>query len=303
MINKTPPPKFGIIENGVYIWKYGKRLPYYYKNGDDIISIYLPYGKAGVHNFYGGDDEKFLEKNLKELPDDWKYRNKEVTYTLNSYGYRSREFNSYNWSECIVIMGCSCTFGVGVSDNENLAYYLEQLTGREVINLGAPGASNQFILDQSITMKKKYGSPFALIMMWTVPDRLPHYGDDGLYHIGIWDSSENGTHKYAKKFKLLFDNTYEDHANEFIPLRNIVNTNRLIWEDKTKYTELSFFEHTSHYGQLPDFFPFSNTARDLLHPGSTDFEGAAKTLIKQFDEKYGKDCLLSRKMGHDIKLL
>ena len=303
MRNPTPPPKFGTVENGKYVWKQGKTLPRYYKNGEDFISIYLPQNRVGVHNFYGGDDEKFFEKNLKEQPNNWKYRNKEVTYTLNSYGYRSREFNTYDWSESIVLMGCSCTFGVGVSDEETLAYYLQQLTGREVINLGTPGGSNQFILDQSIVMKKKYGTPFALIMMWTLSDRLPHYGDDGVYHIGVWDSSENGTHKHAKKFKSLFDNTYEDDANEYIPLRNIVNTNRLIWEDKTKYTELSFFEQTSHYAELPDFIPFSNTARDLLHPGSSDFEETAKTLIKQINEKYGEDCLLSRKVGHNIKLL
>lgn len=290
MKNKVPPPKFGKIVDGKYSWYHQKPLPKWYNSGNTIFPQYLPHNQIGVHDFYSGDNEKEFQKNLQTMESDWHYRTKKVEYTLNSLGYRTQEFENVDWKNSILLFGCSCTFGVGVSDDETLSHYIKEMTGKEVINLGVPGGSNQFFLDLAITIKRNYGSPYGVISMWTVTDRFPYYGNKQVYHVGIWNTIPSFDND-PKKFESMFLNAYEDLPNEMIPFRNIVFTMREIWGSETKYTEASFFEPSAHYGELPDFIPFSNTGRDLIHPGPTDHKRAAEILVKQLKEKYGEDSL------------
>ena len=226
------------------------------------------------------------------MPDDWHYRKKDVTYTLNSLGYRAKELNEYDWSESIVLLGCSIAFGVGVSDDETIAHYLHEITGRDVINLGVPGGSNQLMLDHSVRLKKKYGNPYSLIMLWSTMDRCVYYGDDRWQNIGRWNSiiPPNNLDYKLEQLQLLYNNLYVDIFNEYIPFYHIAETSRMIWETtNTQYTELSYFEPTSHYGQLPDCIRFECNARDRLHPGAEYLKIGAETLVNQLVEKYGND--------------
>jgi hypothetical protein len=303
MTNVNPPPKFGNIVNGRYVWDQGKDFPKYFKDGNEFLKQYLPQGEPGVFEYYMGDDERKLKESIKKMPDNWKYKTKKIEYTLNSLGYRGPEFDVHDWQNSIVVLGCSCVFGVGVSDDETLTHYLSKITGRNVINLGIGGGSNQLILDTSLTMKRNYGNPYSLITMWTCMDRLPYYGDGELYHIGLWNHILNSYDINASRYKMIFDNFYEDKGHENVTFYNIVQAMRAIWEDKTKYFEGSFFEPTAHYGQLPDYFPFSNNGRDLLHPGAFDHKKTANEIAEHCVNLYGKDYLQPGGLGLDIKFL
>jgi hypothetical protein len=299
----TPPPKFGKIVDGKYVWNQSKPFPKYFKDGMEFMPLYLPHGNPGKYQFYMGDNEDFLNENLKKLPEDWHYRTQPVEYTLNDLGYRGPDFDTHDWKNSIVVFGCSCVFGVGVDDSETLTSQISNITGRNVINVGIGGGSNQLILDTSLIMKRKYGNPYSIIVMWTGTDRLPYYGDSVMYNVGLWNNSlyvDNEQHRHYKK---LFDSFYQEAGHENVTFYNIVQAMRNIWEDKTRYFEGSFFEPTAHYGQLPDYFPFSNTARDLLHPGPNDYKKTAEQLVDYCVKKYGKDYLQPGGLGLNIKLL
>jgi hypothetical protein len=274
-MHNIPPQRYGSVINNEYVWLHSKKLPEYYKNGKDFMTQYIQ-----RDGFYMGDNEKKFQENLKTQPNNWHYRTKNITYTLNSLGYRTNEFDDISWQDSIVVFGCSCVFGVGVSDDETLTHYLGEYLDRPVINLGIPGTSNQFILDNSLILKEKYGIPYGMIVMWTTSDRLPYYGDKEFYNIGPWNNGtdDNSTNLIMKN---IYQNIYFDISNENITLYNIVNTFRNIWQDKTKYYDASFFENVAHYGKLRQYFPFSNTARDLMHPGYMDFKSIAEE-IKDF---------------------
>jgi hypothetical protein len=287
MRHLTPPKKSGQVVDGKYVWNNSEGFPEYFKNGMEFLKQYLPHGTSGVYEYYMGDNIDYLKDSLKKMPENWHYRTKKVEYTLNSLGYRGPEFDVHDWKNSIVVIGCSCVFGVGVSDDETITHHLSKITGKNVINLGVGGSSNQFMLDTSLIMKRKYGNPYSLIVLWTGMDRLPYYGDNNLHHVGLWDhiSSEHS----VKKYKNIFENFYEEKGHEFITFFNISEAMRAIWEDKTKYFEASFFESSSHYGQLLDYFPFANTARDLLHPGSEDHKKTAEQIVDYCVKKYGKE--------------
>lgn len=303
MENKLAPPKFGKIVDDKYVWSHSRPTPKYFKDGTDFIQMYLPNGKSGILNYYMDDNEQKFKENLLNLSENWYYRNNKVEYHLNDLGYRGKNFDVHDWKESIVVFGCSCVFGVGVSEDETLTHYLSEITGRNVINIGVPGGSNQLILDNSLTMKRKYGNPYSIITMWTCTDRLPFYGNKQLYNIGLWNHTLNEYDTDGVIYKNIFDSFYVDYSHENITFYNIVQCMRNIWEDKTNYYEASYFEPVSHYGQLSEYFNFSNSARDLLHPGPADYKKTASEIIKHCVKKYGKDYLQSGGLGLDIKLL
>ena len=252
------------------------RIPKYLNDGDGFLkNEFLPKGKS---SFCWPDEEDEYRKNLKSQPIDWKYRNKEVIYTFNSYGYRvEKEFDQIDWENSIVVFGCSMAFGQGVSDDETLPYFLGKLFNREVVNLGVPSCSNEFMLDNAIRMKNKYGLPYAMIMMWTLSNRLPYYGEESMKHLGMWGNFESGDSGHPD-YNAIVNNLYYNKSNEFSRLYNITEIGRQIFADKTNYFDGSFFCETAHYGKCYDRFGFKNDARDLVHAGSEDLERIANEI-------------------------
>lgn len=289
--------KNGKRVSGKFRWDGGEKLytlPTYLNDGNDIITnSFLPNKK--VKYCFPHEEDSFF-RDLKTQPEDWKYRNKEVTYTFNSQGYRvDKEFNQIDWKNSIVVFGCSMVFGEGVSDDETLPYFLGKLFNRQVINLGVPSCSNEFILDNAVRMKKKYGMPYAMIMMWTVPNRLPYYSEKAIHHLGIWPYKQNNQMGNAD-FDCIIQNLYYDKSNEFNRLYNITETARQIFSDKTNYFDGSFFDETAHYGKCFERFQFGNDARDLIHAGSEDLERIANEIKNIMDKEIIKQDLIYRKI-------
>jgi hypothetical protein len=284
---KGSDAKEGKRVNGKFHWDGGitlYQLPEYLDNGEDILKNYfLPKGKMP---YCWLDEIEEYKRNLLTQPEDWHYRNKEVVYTFNSYGYRvEKEFDSIDWKNAIVVFGCSMVFGQGVSDDETLPYYLSKLFNREVINLGVPSCSNEFILDNAIRMKKKYGLPYGMIMMWTLSNRLPYYGEKAIKHLGMWGNNEKHNQKYHADYDALVGNLYYDKSNEFSRLYNTIQSGREIFADKTNYFDGSFFNETAHFGKCFDRYGFKNDARDLVHAGPKDLERIANEIKTIMDNE------------------
>ena len=177
-------------------------------------------------DFCPSDSKELFEQNLKTKPEDWYYRTHEVKYTLNSLGYRTREFNDIDWKESIVMFGCSYVFGIGVTDEHTIPYFLEQLSGRPVINMGIGGGSIQTSLHNSIILNdSKYPTPKAVVHILTDLDRYQLYGNNFVFHYGQWDIS-------VGKFQT---------PDNMIPF-NLMNIKmiRNLWKNKTIYFEGGF---------------------------------------------------------------
>ena len=279
--------KHGKRIDGRFQWVYGPypmyNLPEYLNDGDDFIKI--NFFSKGKVKYCWEDEEYEFKKNLKNQPSDWSYREKEVYYTFNSYGYRcEKEFNEIDWKNAIVVFGCSMVFGQGISDDETLPYFLSKLYNREVVNLGVPSCSNDFILDNAIRMKNKYGMPYAMVMMWTLPNRLPYYGENSIKHLvmsGNFESNQLGHPDYD----CLLTNLYFDKSNEFYRVSKITELGREIFAEKTNYFDGSFFCETAHYGKCYDRFEFKNGARDLVHAGPEDLERIAGEIKNILDSE------------------
>lgn len=64
-----------------------------------------------------------------------------ISYKLNSHGFRCEEFDS---TPCLVVLGCSHTFGIGLPDKDVWGSLVGAALGLKVVNLGWPGQSADY---------------------------------------------------------------------------------------------------------------------------------------------------------------
>lgn len=232
-----------------------------------------------------GDDEKTLEKNKSRTSSSWKYRTKKVTYTINSSGYRAPEWNQIDWKNSIVLFGCSCTYGIGVSDDETIAYHLEKLSGRPVINLGVGGGSNNLIIQNNINLLELCDTPYAVVNIWTTSDRMNIFSKHGTYNSGPWDTLKSRTRSafdnivdVSRLWRLTYTEPYHKVGLTYYNGK----VGKYLWKDRSKYSSISFFPDTAYYTDSEKHFVIDNGARDLIHPGEENFKDVANYLHERF---------------------
>lgn len=230
--------------------------------------------------YCGSDDEKKFNSNLKRTGKDWHYRHNSVKYTLNSLGYRTRNFDEVDWENSIVIFGCSYVQGVGVDDTNTLSYFLEKELNLPVINMGVIGSSNTFHLHNVNVLLTQYPKPKAILYLPSALQRYPIYDWDHVIYRGEW--TDNKTQMKTNR------------ANSVVQNLMALNIISNMCQSRTRYIEYC----VSHplYKFLEDHNPNVNRvyidgcepridneedyARDLAHPGSNIHEKLSKSLTK-----------------------
>jgi hypothetical protein len=260
------------IINNTFLPNYGTIINYFEEN--NLVYNYEDKIDGGFTlDFSGSDTKELFEQNLKTEPDNWYYRTHEVKYTLNSLGYRTKEFDDIDWKESIVVFGCSYVFADGVPDEHTIPYFLEKLSGRPVINMGMGGSSIQTVLHNSIILNdSKYPTPKAIVNIWTNLNRYQLYRNNSTDHMGEWDRLNQ---EFGKKENLLSFN-----------LMNIKMI-RNLWKNKTIYYEATLFGGEKLINRLDkviycEYFEYDGgLARDLGHNGPVKNLEIARGIYKK----------------------
>lgn len=234
----------------------------------------------GTRYFSSNDGPKEFIKNLKEMPEDWKYRNKEVEYKVNKSGYRCKEWKDIDWKESIVLLGCSCTFGVGLAEDETISYHLSRLTGREVVNLGYSSGSNELIVNNCASLIKNFEMPYGVVINWTTTDRLRFYTENDYFDLGPWTNKSDQVPDMEK----YWEDTFVDPGNELAKNYYWSTYTDAMFQNRTKYSKVSYFGLTAHYTRSDQFFEIDNGARDRIHPGEKNSIEVAEFIQKKFNE-------------------
>ncbi len=200
----------------------------------------------------------------------------EISYKLNSDGYRSLEWDQINWSESVIVFGCSNVFGVGLQEEETFTGQLQALLGRPVINLGVQGSSISFVLHNTLKYIEHFPNPWAVINLWTSLERFHRYLDSGIFFDGIWSSKKSQDFFYHWSVK----NKINSETHSYFNILAI----RELWKNRTIHLESSFFD-----------LPFKNLgcpcikiidyARDNQHPGFETNKIAADYFYRRLKDK------------------
>lgn len=217
------------------------------------------------NKFSSYDSLKLFNNNLKTQPADWHYRTKEITYQCNSNGYRAKEWNTIDWTNAVVIFGCSCTVGVGLAEDETIAHYLEQIVKKPVVNMGVSASSMQFSFINSTLLSKNFPTPYAVVQLWTNIDRYTVFKGQVIDHIGPWDDNAFYNETIMNPYQSMVNASYTSTAS------------RELWKNRCRYYSASFFEPTAHYTES-DWVYIDNKARDLVHPGKESAKQMAELI-------------------------
>lgn len=217
-----------------------------------------------IGNYSYGDSPDEHKKNLKVQGPDWHYATKKVEYHCNRDGYRTAEWDQIDWANSIVLLGCSMVFGIGVSQDETIAHFLEQYSGRPVVNLGFPSGPNQLILNNASALRNNFDTPYGVVILWSTLDRFMFY-DQYVTTVGLWTDSdaESGGVKLQKLYKLRNFN----EINSIVDSYYMAQTARAIWADRTRYLTGSYYAKSAHYTRSDLYFTQDCKGRDLVHPG------------------------------------
>ena len=231
-----------------------------------MIKSFLAKDIPTNNKFSGFDTEELYQKHLLSQPTDWYYRNNDITYTVNSQGYRTVEFNQIDWTNSIVFIGCSNVYGVGIDDSHTLDKELSKLTNCPVINLGAGGTSIEFSLYNSVILRELYPTPKAVIQLWTGIHRYTQFLlDDKVFNHGSWN------YQIDDKYNTEINLTMHGYLN--------IKSSKYMWSD-TNYYEASYFIDTAELVNC-DKLRKIDLARDLSHPGIESNKLAAKQIYEK----------------------
>jgi hypothetical protein len=244
------------LNNPSYPFKFNNTLPNDYDKKEVMVTT----------KWCQGDDEERYKMSLQTQPSDWRYRNKEITYSMNRHGYRTKNWEDIDWKNSVVLLGDSCTFGIGVGEDETIGHFLEEQIDRPVVNLGVPGGSNHSMLENCVSMIHNYGIPYAVCATWSATDRFRYYTRIGYTDLGSWTSEKQNIG--GVNFSDFRRDLFLEPENELAITYNISSTVQALLKYRCKYASASFFS-TAAYSALADYWlPIDNGARDLAHPGA-----------------------------------
>lgn len=236
--------------------------------GHDVSNVVLPY-----HNSDSSED--FLV-NLKKMPDDWYYKNKDFEYSINNFGHRSKNINDLDLDNYILFTGCSQTEGIGLELSKTYPFLVSQKLGCDYYNLGLATTGIDVLIHNLIvwnSVVKKL--PKVLVIQWTANRYITTSDNINFIPRGIW--SENSS---VEKFLVAGE---EDH---FFKTRKIL---------ASKLVETIFKCLTIELRLSPTFVNIQNSgitylspidwARDNTHFGINSNANIANAIYKEILNK------------------
>lgn len=218
----------------------------------------------------GPDNKKLWFKNRKIEGPDWYYYNKDenyISYIRNEFGFRERSVAEIDWSNFIVLFGCSVVEGIGNTLEDTIGKNLERILDIPVLNFGISGSGVDIACINSLILHNDYPKPKAVIQMWS---GLSRYTDfiSGTSSTGYYPNMPTYDPKYMW-----------EERNKFY-----VEADRVLWKDKTIYYEGSTFLDTARALNVT-FFNEYDLSRDKDHPGYQTNKLIAEDIAKNLKEK------------------
>lgn len=190
--------------------------------------------KNGVCHFMNDDERRIY--NQAKLPNYWRFYQELIEYRFNSDGFRAPEFDTIDWKNSYVILGCSHVFGIGNPYQDTIGEFLSKELSAPVINLGVYGAGFEVIYNNFLKQIRTYGKAKGYFFHWSYPNRkinvLNYFYDDDNNYKDYWDRRDEvpGTTS-AKEFS-------DEYLNNQMYKRNIIfHSVREILKD-TYYSEV-----------------------------------------------------------------
>lgn len=233
-----------------------------------------------VGYFKATDSEENYQKvaNLLKrhnLFNDWRWKDdKAIDYIHSRNGFRLKFkiTENYDFSNSYVVLGCSFVEGIGVSEQETISHYIEEISGINTINFGAMGTGCDVVFYNAMWLASLPNPPKRIFILWPSVHRFSTFGlkyDD----LGIW-SANNSKIITAAMVNDIHPNNKNYYKEEILLDPVVQSNNKMVWKELLKVawgnrmTELDIID-ASEYNPF-----FDNDASTEITPQKIipDFE-------------------------------
>lgn len=246
---------------------------------DDLIGV----SDAGKTLYYSGSDSKKLFlSNQKEMPIDWYYRNKEITYRYNKHGHRCKEINDLDFSNYTLFLGDSFTEGVGLELEHTYAYLTANNLNTDYYNLGLGGTGLDYLIHNLIVWLSKYPKPKYIVLFFTDHTRFLAKGYNCVMNLvenGSW-SRETDVEDFLVSG--MATGYFDTRLDLFcIQIKNI------LMHFQVPFANISVIHDSLPYMDVKTFDrDMTCVARDLQHPGIRTNQMISEYLVSYYNDKY-----------------
>lgn len=234
------------------------------------------------------DTKSLYDKNVKSNCITYK---KDITYKLNSLGYRCNELEFKPDDFNLITIGCSIPQGIGVSLDDTYAQltcnHIEQLKSVKVnnFNLSLEGSGIDYAYRTLLSTKKMNAKAFLVSISYMPRIEVMLKDNNGTPHIisSEWDSFINNNIKNAY-YSLYTDdmimyNTCSKIEGMIYYAQSINVPIILLTVDWLIYEALKNTIDITYVGEFPDL------GRDCMHPGSKYHKNVSDIVLKQLSLK------------------
>jgi hypothetical protein len=198
----------------------------------------IPFGHtpSTKSKYLFSDDPKQNKMRWDKIPGSWQPTEEDITYVGNKDGYREKEWHKINWDNCIVYIGDSASYGLGIPLNHSIPKLIEKATGIECVNMCIPGASSELMISIICSLMDKVNIKHVIVnhpswsRMW---DPIACTGN-----LGVWltpgDPYNERQHAYFKEFMSVPSRQIHKATENLRTIRTLLRSANLVewtWEE------------------------------------------------------------------------
>jgi len=273
---------------------------------DKIYELFkLKANKLNLYTFESNEKSPNIDHVLLEA----QKHSAPFSYSINSYGFRSKEFKEYSKNNLkILFAGCSNTFGEGLPEQYTWSKLLikkiqnkEKNIKIEDYNISYPAASIHSIVRNIYFFIEKFGTPDYLFVMFPGCNRDLYFSNkkNNFVNCLLWNEYllfKNSTQQkfnlnYVEENNILLSTTLIYMLESFCKKSKI----KLVWtswreQDKYLFKELNFknfFSINTNINNLinNEDLPYWDLAKDGYHPGTAWNIKVSEEYFKIINEK------------------
>jgi hypothetical protein len=213
--------------------------------------------------WWGSDNKNRFNENLKTKKSDLEkngWLEKEITYSINSEGFRCPQFDN---NDCVMFLGKSVSIGIGLEYERIYPTLVSKVLGLRCANLSIAGTSNDTSFRMALHWIGKL-KPKILVFDSEAKDRVELLSMDSVMN---FVPSLPDTHPFYLTHLSAEENSVLNYKKNLLAIIKLCDINQ------TKFVEVSTYKtnlssnRSTYELKKPD--PASNQyARDLIHPGN-----------------------------------
>jgi hypothetical protein len=242
--------------------------------------LYLAPGRyrGRVWDYIPSDSADLHAKNKELYGPTWRFYDGKLTYNTNRHGYRmNHELHETDWSNYILFLGCSYTFGIGLPLEETYSYRIAKQLGCDYINAAIGGASPKFVMLNLVKLLATApAKPKAIHINWPPLYRATYWRNHQLVSLLPDFHHNDEEHEY---WRSAYETTILEDSHVHNLFRHYLDTVGLLVKAHSIPTfQMSTGPHHDR-GQYQNFFAqYTNIAKittgreDLLKHQTTTLE-------------------------------